>query len=102
PFETRSFANRTRGKAVQASGSGTPVGRTMIELLSPAEMAEADRLTIAGGMPGILLMEEAGRAGAAAGGARHPPGTRGVGVAGAGHNRGGRGVAARPPCGPRC
>ena len=67
----------------------------MIEFVTPAEMAEADRMTIAAGTPGRTLMERAGRAVAAAVAARHPPGARVVVVAGPGNNGGDGFVAAR-------
>lgn len=67
----------------------------MLELLSTAEMAEADRLTIAGGIPGIELMESAGAAVATAVSARFPSGSRVAVVAGPGNNGGDGYVAAR-------
>ena len=67
----------------------------MIELLTAREMAEADRLTIAAGVPGGELMEN-GRSGVADRvAARHPPGSRIVVVAGPGNNGGDGFVAAR-------
>src|SRR6266516_4702615 len=67
----------------------------MFELLTSLEMAEADRRTIAGGLAGIELMENAGRAVADAIAARHPPGQHVAIVAGPGNNGGDGFVAAR-------
>lgn len=78
-----------RGAPLSLSSTG------MIELLSNAEMAEADRLAIAGGKAGIDLMEQAGKALADAVAVRHAAGSRVVVVAGPGNNGGDGFVAAR-------
>jgi hydroxyethylthiazole kinase-like uncharacterized protein yjeF len=67
----------------------------MIELLTNAEMSEADRLAIAGGVPGIELMERAGAAVARCVMLGQPTGARIAVVAGAGNNGGDGYVAAR-------
>src|SRR5215471_15714177 len=67
----------------------------MIEILSNAEMGQADRLTIAGGVAGLALMESAGRAVAQAVSGRQSAGGRVVVLAGPGNNGGDGFVAAR-------
>src|SRR5262249_27628631 len=67
----------------------------IIELLTPEEMGEADRRTIAAGTRSYLLMERAGEAVAAAVGRMVPLGARVAILCGPGNNGGDGFVAAR-------
>ena len=67
----------------------------MLELLTAEEMGKADRLTIEGGVPGLTLMENAGRAVADEVSCRFPDARQVAVLCGPGNNGGDGFVAAR-------
>ncbi len=91
------FAGLLDGAESRASEPGKRASVIVdpLEVLTPAEMAKADEMTIAGGTPGIQLMEAAGLAVANAARGRLAVGGRVVVMAGPGNNGGDGYVAAR-------
>ncbi len=83
------------GAPAEAPGGLSRLIADSIELLTPAEMAKADDLTIANGIPGIQLMESAGLAVAEVARRRLGAGQRVAVLVGPGNNGGDGLVAAR-------
>ena len=100
-MESANFASPCFRAAALAEAARRRHDRAMLdpsrccELLTPAQMAEADRLTIAGGIAGIALMERAGAAVADEAMRLAPSGGRVAVVCGPGGNGGDGFVAGR-------
>lgn len=80
---------------IMATATTGATRRTDLVLLSTRQMAEADRMTIAAGTPGIVLMERAGAAVAEAAWKCAPAGDSVTVVCGPGNNGGDGFIAAR-------